>query len=160
MKNKFLKTILWTLLTIIGIVFVGYGGCVGCVLVIAESNNCERYNIDNIELRTGIDIPTICRDQECRSCILDKTANTKTNYFRILTDVEDMDRYVARNSFIPVNEVDLDLSVFAELVKIPEITSDNKQNFYYNSGIIKRTRRLAVLDKNSGDLWIYIKYKD
>ena len=74
----------------------------------------------------------------------------------------EMDGYVERNFFIPVNETDLDLSVFDKLTKVPEITPDNMQNFYYSLGIGKRIRTdwLAILDKNSGDLWVYMQYKD
>ena len=150
---------------IIGIGLLGYGGYSGCrslVRVIVESNSCERWNIDNIETRIPVGIPTIYNDPDCFSCILDKSANTKTNYFRIRTDVVEMDGYVERNFFIPINETDLDLSVFDKLTKIPEITSDNQQNFYYSLGIGKRvlTDWLAILDKKSGDLWVYMQYKD
>ena len=150
------------LISIIGIGILGFAGCVGLFQAVINSNSCNRFNIDNIETRIGIDIPSICHDDECSSCILDKAANTKINYFRIRTDVEDMDRYVERNSFIPVNGTDLDLSVFEELTKKPEITPDKKQKFYYSLGIgkSKRTDWLAILDKNSGDLWVYMKYKD
>ena len=162
--KQWVKIMIWVAVTIIGIVIIGYGGFRGCKSLIDaafESNSCERFNIDNIETRTRIDIPSsICGEPECFSCILDKAANTKTNYFRIRTDVEDMDRYVERNSFISVYEADMDLSVFGELAKKPEIKPDNMRNIYYNSGKGNRTDWLAILDKNSGDLWVYMKYKD
>ena len=161
MKKKWLKITILVSAIIIGIGIIGYGGCWGLFHITAKSNSCERFNIDNIEIRTHIDIPSIYSDPDCFSCILDKAANTKTNYFRIRTDKVDMDRYVERNSFIPVNEViDLDLSVFEKLTKIPEITPDNIKNHYYNSGKGKRTDWLSILDKNSGNLWVYMKYKD
>ena|GEM_PF-2538718 len=156
---------MWVLISIIGMGLLGYGGCAGLHILCRESNSCERFNIDNIETRTNIDIPSIYGGNECpecSSCILDEAANTKTNYFRIHIDAVDMDRYVERNSFKSVSGVDLDLSVFEKLVKLPKITPDNIQSHYYNSNIGKgiRTDWLAVLDKNSGDLWVYMKYKD
>ena len=160
--KKWLKISMWVLISIIGIVILGFGGYVGLFQVIINSNNCERFNIDNIETRIPIDIPSIHSDPDCLSCILDKSANTKTNYFKIRTDALDMDGYVERNYFIPVNEADLDLSVFRKLIKTPEITPGKLQNFYYSLGIDKRLRTdwLAILDKNNGDLWVYMKYKD
>lgn len=153
---------LWTLSSIVGIGILGFGGCVGCVKLIGNSNSCEWYNIDNIELRAHIDIPTI-ESGSC-SCILDKEDDSKTNYFKIRTDAVDMDRYVERNSFISVNDTDMDLSVFEKLSKIPEITIENIQGYYYNSGYNsgegKRTHWLAILDKNSGDLWVHMQYKE
>jgi len=159
------KITMWVLVSIIGTGVLGFGGCAGLFLFCRESNSCERFNIDNIETRTNIDIPSIYGGNdcpECMSCILDEVTNSKTNYFRIKIDVVDMDWYVQRNSFKSVNEVDLDLSVFEKLVKFPTITTYNKQSYYYNSNMGNgiRTDWLAVLDKNSGDLWVYMKYLD
>ena len=160
--KQWLKIMLWTLGSIVGIGILGFGGCAGCVKLIGNSNSCERYNIDNIELRVHIDIPAI-ESGNC-SCILDKEDDSKTNYFKIRTDAVDMDRYIERNSFISVNDTDMDLSVFGKLSKIPEITIENIQGYYYNSGYNsgkgKRTHWLAILDKNSGDLWVHMQYKE
>jgi len=160
--KQWLKITLWTLGSIVGTGILGFGGCVGCVQAIINSNSCNRFNIDNIETRIPVGIPTIHSDPDCFSCILDKAANTKTNYFRIRTDVVEMDGYVKRNFFMPIDETELDLSVFSKLAKIPEITPENAQNLYYSLGIGKRQRTdwLAILDKNSGDLWVHMIYKD
>ena len=156
-----LKITMCVLISIIGIGILGYHGVSRLAQAMMNSNSCERFNIDNIETRIPVGIPSIHSDPGCFSCILDKAANTKTNYFKIRTDVVDMDGYVERNYFIPVNETDLDLSVFEKLTKAPEITPAKMQQFYYSLGIDKqRTDWLAVLDKNSGDLWVYMKYKD
>jgi hypothetical protein len=166
MKASFRKAF-WVLgrllIVLIGIVTVGFGGLVGCVKLIGNSNSCNWANIDNIELRAHIDIPAI-EPGSC-ICILDKEdGNSKTNFFKIRTDAVDMDRYVSRNSFIPVDDTELDLSVFGKLSKIPEITPENSEGYYYNSGYNpgkgKRTHWLAIVDRNSGDLWVYMKYKD
>lgn len=154
--KKWFKITLWTLASVIGIVVIGYGGCVGCAHLIRASNSCELYNIDNVELRAHIDIPSI---EDC-SCKLDKEENTKTNYFKIRTNAVNLNRYVERNSFISINEENMDLSVFDKLPKIPEITADNIRSYYYNSGQGERTDWLAVLNKANGDLWVYMKYKD
>jgi hypothetical protein len=156
--KQWLKITLWVLAAIIGTVIIGYGGCVGCAHLMRVSNSCELYNIDNVELRAHIDIPSI-ETEDC-SCKLDKTENTKINYFKIRTSAVNMNRYVERNSFMSVNEINMDLSVFDKFSKIPEITSDNMQNYYYNSGQDQRTDWLTVLNKASGDLWVYMKYKD
>jgi len=160
--KKWLKITLWVLISIVGIGVIGLGGCVGCVRIIGNSNSCYMFNIDNIELRAHIDIPSI-ESGKC-SCILDKEDDSKINYFKIRTDEVNMDRYIERNSFVPINETDIDLSVFGKLSKTPEITPDNIQGYYYNSGYNpgkgKRTHWLAIVDKNSGDLWVYMKYKE
>ena len=161
--KEFLKIMMWILISIVGIVVLGFGTLVGCVQLIANSNSCERFNIDNIELRAHFDIPKI--EQGSCICIKDKgDGNSKTNYFKIPIDVVDMGRYVYRNNFIPVHGKDLDLSVFGKLPQNPEITPENIERYYYNSGYNpgkgKRTHWLAIVDKSSGDLWVYMKYKE
>ena len=149
------------LITIVGIGILGFGGCVGCVKIIGNSNSCTWFNIDNIELRAHIDVPAI-EPGSC-ICILDKEDDSKTNYFKIRTDAVDMVRYVNRNSFKPVHESDMDLSVFGKLSINPEITPENITDYYYNSGNNpgkgKRTHWLAMVNKNSGDLWVHLIYK-
>lgn len=155
--KRWFKITIGVLVSIIGVVILGYGGCAGFAHIIAKSNSCEMYNIDNVELRARIDIPAI-EAGNC-SCVLDKAANTKTNYFKIRTNEVDMDRYIERNSLISLDDKDLDLSVFGKLAKMPEITDDNKRNFYYNIGKSDKTEWFSIVNKNSGDLWVHIKYK-
>jgi hypothetical protein len=152
------KQMIGVLCAIICMVIVGYGNRARLFNSAMNSNSCQRYNVDNVELRTSIDIPAI--ERENCSCILDEAANTKTNYFKIRTDAVDMDRYVERNSFISINETNLDLTIFGKLAIIPKITPDNSQSFYYHSGKGKNTDWLGIVDKNSGDLWVYMKYND
>ena len=141
-----------------GIVLISFLSIYGFWHACFNSNNCVGFNIDNIETRIRIDIPSIYSGQS--ECFCDKAVNTKTNYFKIRIDSKDMDRYVKRNSFISVIEPDLlDLSVFEKLAEIPEITTANMEDFYYNSGTGNYTDWLAIVNKNSGDLWVYIKYK-
>lgn len=160
--KKWLKITLWILASLVAIGLLGFGGLVGCTRLIGNSNSCELFNIDNIELRAHIDIPAL--DAGRCSCIMDKTDDSKTNYFKIRIGVVDMDRYVARNSFIPVEDINMDLSVFKKLTTIPEITPENIQGYYYNSGHNpgkgKRTHWIALLDKNTGDLWVHLQYKE
>ena len=156
--KEFLKVMMWILIAIVSI----FGGCAGCIKSIGNSNSCNYCNIDNIELRAHFDVPAT--EPGSNICIKDKEdGNSKTNYFKI-SDAVDMVRYVERNRFVPVNEANLDLSVFGKLPKIPEITPENIQDYYYNAGFNpgkgKRTHWLAIVDKNSGDLWVYMKYKE
>ena len=155
--KEWVKIIIWTVVAIVVIGVLGFGGCVGCYQYIGNSNRCTGPNIDNIELRTRIDIPAV--EQESRSCNFDKEKRIKTNYFKIRTEEVDMKRYVDRNSFNPVNDANMNLSVFDVFAIKPEITPDNIGDFYYNSGERKGTDWLAIVDKNSGDLWVYMKIK-
>lgn len=60
---------------------------------IYNTKSCELYNIDNIELRTGVDIPeVISTDCKCEN-------NTKVSKFILDTAQVDLDRYISRNDF-------------------------------------------------------------
>ncbi|WP_299334655.1 hypothetical protein [uncultured Psychroserpens sp.] len=78
---------------------------------IYNTKSCELYNIDNIELRTGVDIPKVkSTDCECKD-------NTKVSKFIIDTNQLDLDRYISRNDFelkdsIYVKENDNDNSTY------------------------------------------------
>lgn len=52
-------------------------GCKSLVRTIYESMDCDRFNIDHIELRTGIDIPQINRNY----CELTETKRTVSFQF-------------------------------------------------------------------------------
>lgn len=92
--------------------------------------DCERFNIDNIEVRTGIDIPAVT-DVDC-SCNEDKSVKTST--FVLDTDQVNLDQYVTRNKF------------------------KAKNGHYENVGERKDTRWKATLDKASHELTVRVEY--
>ncbi len=102
----------------------------GLVSHIYDYVDCERFNIDNIEVRTGIDIPAVT-DVEC-SCNEEKTMKTST--FVLDTEQVNLDQYVSRNKFKAVN------------------------GHYENNGERKDTRWKATLDKGSHELTVTVEY--
>lgn len=92
--------------------------------------DCEQFNIDNIEVRTGIDIPAVT-EVEC-TCNEDKTIKTST--FTLDTDQVDLDRYVSRNKFQAID------------------------GYYENTGERKDTKWKAKLDKGSHQLTVTVEY--
>jgi len=50
--------------------------------------------------------------------------------------------------------------VLAAIIVITGIGYGNRARLYYHSGKSKRTDCLGIVDKNSGDLWVYMKYKE
>ena len=109
-------------------------GFYGVSKVIYNSCSCERFNIDNIELRTGINIPSI-KDTECT---YDKITKTKKATFLIDIEKIDLDDYIKKN----------------KLVK-----SDYGQ-LYFKSINIKSHSYQGVLNKKTGKLNIEINFKD
>ncbi|GHU68928.1 hypothetical protein FACS189413_06880 [Bacteroidia bacterium] len=153
-----------TLIVSIAIVITGtvfFSGIYGLTYTMINSKSCTYMNIDNIETRAPVSIPAVLHDEEYCSCIFDEKENSKTNYFRINTEEVEMVGYLERNFFklIPA-DTNPDLSVFAKLKKSPNITTDNKQNYYYSFGERERTAWLAVVDQSNGDLWVHLQYKD
>ncbi len=123
-------------------------------------NECAQFNIDNTELRTGIDIPGIHTGEEDMQCVFDAESNTKVNYFRIVNlKPAVMDAYIERSKFEPLAGGTPDLSVFSVLAATPSITPDNAENFYWKTGDYDDTSFLGILDRSTGQLWISVKYK-
>ena len=92
--------------------------------------DCEQFNIDNIEVRTGIDIPAVT-EVEC-TCNEDKTIKTST--FTLDTDQVDLDRYVSRNKFKAID------------------------GHYEHTGERKDTKWKARLDSENHQLTVTVEY--
>ncbi len=106
-------------------------GCKSLISHIYKRVDCEQFNIDNIELRTGINIPSI-RDVECE-CNEAKTL--KTNTFILNSDIVDLPDYISKNKF-----------------KLED-------GQYKNIGKRKDTEWEAVLNTETSELKIVIKYR-
>lgn len=97
---------------------------------IFNSQSCQFYNIDNIELRTGVDIPKVTStDCTCKD-------NTKISKFIIDTEHLDLDRYVNRNGFKLIDDL-----------YIKE--NDNKHSTYK-----------VVFNRKTAELIVNLTYKD
>lgn len=63
---------------------------------IYNRTDCEQFNIDNIEVRTGIDIPAV----DDVTCDFKTTENTKISVFMLKKTSLDFDHYIQRNDFV------------------------------------------------------------
>lgn len=97
---------------------------------IYNRTDCERFNIDNIEVRTRIDIPSII-DNKCSS-----NGKIKNSTFTIDTNKVDINRYIKRNKF------------------------EKKDSIYINNGETINTKWNARLNLDGAILNIRIEYKD
>ncbi|MFT6166238.1 MAG: hypothetical protein ACJAV5_000123 [Vicingaceae bacterium] len=73
------------------------GGCRMLSKQIFNHQDCKRFNIDNIELRTGIDIPAI------ENAIFECAPGTKDAEFTLKINPEDLEHYLSQNKFKWVN---------------------------------------------------------
>ncbi|MBL4708522.1 MAG: hypothetical protein JKY48_08810 [Flavobacteriales bacterium] len=79
----------------IGLLILMFMGSVKLLAIhICNRTDCDRFNIDNVELRTGIDIPNI-QSNEC-NC----SEGLKSNTFVLDLDSGKLERYIQRNKFI------------------------------------------------------------
>jgi len=106
------------------------GGVKLLVNHIYHRQGCERFNIDNIELRTGINIPAVS-DFDC-NC----EANRKTSKFVINTQEVELDLYIDDNQFELVNDQ------------------------YLKQGDNENTKWKATLDKATAELIVDIEYRN
>lgn len=102
--------------------------------VIYNSCDCDRFNIDNIELRTGINIPAV-KNIECN---YNKTTKTKKSSFIIDTKTVNIEDYIKKNNLEKADD----------------------DNLYFKSNNIKSHSYKVILNKNTGELDVKINYKN
>jgi len=117
----------------------GAMGCFCLGYLFHMQRTCEWGNIDNIELHTGVNIPQI---KSC-ACEYDPVLNIKRSTFVIDKENMDLSRYISGNGF----------------VKLRSNTRSGSEH-YCTAGAYKGEGWKAILDKESGKLWIELKYKD
>ena len=114
-------------IVLLSILFMG--GCRMLSKQIFNSQDCARLNFDNIELRTGIDIPKI------ENAVCECAPGTKDAEFTLKLKPEDLKYYLSRNKFKWVN------------------------NILINSSEDEYTKWMATLDTATQKLIIHIDYK-
>lgn len=124
------KKILISLGIIVLIVILFIAGVNALGYHIFSRTDCEFFNIDNIELRTGINIPAIV-DSDCKS-----NGKIKEASFSIDTSKVDLKAYSLRNNFAC------------------------KDSVYLNEWETDKTKWVATLNQESGILKIKMEYKD
>ena len=75
---------------IVGLPLLFMAGCKTLTSTIYQSMDCDQFNIDHIELRTGIDVPKIKR----RYCQLNDS--TRIVEFEVLLNSEELKSYSAK----------------------------------------------------------------
>ena len=120
---------------------------------IYHTNSCERYNIDNIELRTGIDVPKVT-EYDCR---FDDSRRIKTSYFRFDEEKTDIDKYLSQYNFQKV-ENSKGFQILDTSKLYHDLTSDSD---LYAVKQEKSTHAWEILfDKSTAKIWIAIRYRD
>lgn len=98
---------------------------------IYNRTDCEQFNIDNIEVRTGINIPAV--DEVI--CEFNSTQNTKIAVFMLNKSSLDFTHYIKRNDFV------------------------KEGNFYVNRGERADTKWEAKLNEADLKLVVSLVYK-
>jgi hypothetical protein len=127
-KIIFLLSGIVLFLTLVSFGFYGFSK------MIYNSCSCEQFNIDNIELRTGINIPSIKNVE----CTYDKRTKTKKTSFIIETKKVTIEDYILENKF-----------VLSDSEKLYTKSNDTKNHSYK-----------IKLNKVTGKLDIEIIFKD
>ncbi len=126
-----MKTTFKPLLIGLFILLLPFLGCKMLTQHIYNRTDCERFNIDNIEVRTGINIPAV--DEV--TCEIKAKENTKVSVFRLSKPSLDFSHYVKRNDFI------------------------KEGNFYVNRGEREDTEWEAKLNEADLKLVVSLVYK-
>ncbi|MEM1325466.1 MAG: hypothetical protein AAGI23_05905 [Bacteroidota bacterium] len=123
-------------LTIIAaVLLLGIGGLmssyIGLSRHIYNRTDCERFNIDNIELRTGINVPQVLAEE----CACQTDGKLKQTSFVIDTSVVDINDYISSQNW--------------------SLSSDGQ---YIASSINDRSEWQAQLDPQTAKLSFEIRY--
>lgn len=126
-----MKYVLYSIASVMLVMFLGAAGCKSLINHIYNRVDCEQFNIDNVEVRTGINIPAVTAvDCECN-----ETKNLKTNTFMLNADIVDLTDYASKNKFI---------------------LEDGQ---YKNMGKREDTEWEAILNPETSELKVVIKYR-
>ncbi len=130
-QNSKMKEGTKVLLIAATIIFLGFTSIKGFTSHIYNRTDCEQMNIDNIELRTGIDIPAVSKVV----CEFKTAEQMKISVFTLDKNQVDLADYTTRNGFI------------------------QKGTQYVKSGERADTKWVANLDATTWKLTVYVKYK-
>lgn len=123
-----MKTFLYILAAIVFSILLFMGGCRVLSKQIFNKQSCESFNIDNIELRTGIDIPKV-KKSTC-NC----SDGKKNSTFELDLTEEEFKSYVSKNKFFKTDST---------LIKENET---------------EHTKWMAILDPDDKSLTFNIEY--
>lgn len=118
-----------------------------------HSCGCGNFNIDNIELRTGIDIPAVTEV----SCFEYGLEDIKIADFTLNTEKVNLDYYIKGNDLEFMSSI---TESNYPLLFEKFINDKNKDNRNYFGASLKLEKHNweAILDKESGKLWVAIKF--
>jgi hypothetical protein len=120
--------------------------------------DCKYCNIDNVESRVRINIPQINDGIEC---IYNAEDDSKTVYFSVMLKKINLETYIKTNNLKLLEKSNqIDISHFLKLTIRPNIDIENFDNYYYKIQDGEQESSTVLFDKSTGDLWIYLKYKD
>ena len=122
---------------------------------IYNQRDCEFANIDNIEVNTGIDIPSI----ESTTCNYDEIKNQKSVYFKFDKEVNIQDYYTS-NHFKNLEYSDLVKFKNLDFVGNKRPFNDGLNNYYYKNEMRRSNSFYAILNADTKELWIVISFKD
>ncbi len=152
-----MKTLKIISIVIIVIAIPGAALVYGIAEYIYRTKSCEYMNIDNMELRAQLDIPNIT-DMQCN---YDKPHDTKRVFFRLLdTSPATLNQYISRYGFQKLkSQTELTPSDFL-ILKADSVNFNHAPQLYFRKLSYKGNESKAVLNKQSGQLWINLKYAE
>lgn len=135
-------------------------GCLGLMGLqafcdkIYESRDCDFANIDNIEMRTSIDIPEI---HAC-DCRYDEREFAKKVTFIIDKKSLDLDDYITKHGFTKFPE---DQQLHNSMAFAGLKSADRAQLFYRSNESMRTSGRSLyrmALNPQTGKMWVYLRY--
>ncbi len=146
---KKIKTVAYTaLITFVLTFLLLYGGCMGINKLILNHQDCERFAIDNYEIRTKTNIAR-AKDMDCR---YDRATHTKSTLFRLNLSEKELSSDIAWNNMRKLTECNLvpfrhNPHWNDSIRKLPV------EHLYTKSGYYKADSWIFVLDSTTQTMW-------
>lgn len=140
---------------VILVILVAIGGSLKLISVLfTEHRNCLFSNVDNYEMLTTIDIPTITD----ANCYYDKEHQLKFSIFQIDRGDIDVDTYIQENNFVQIEKDQI--SNLRSIFKFsdPQTPLPDEDMLYVRNGSNGRASWYFILEKGTARLWVTIDY--
>lgn len=144
------KILLLSAAIVVAILSLAFFAVKNVVENIASSNDCGMFNLDHIEMRAAVDIPS----STTVDCHYDDAKRRNTTIFDVDRQSLDLGEYIRKFDFkqvesAPENFVEFDSK---------GVSSVSPSSLYLRQGETPTTAYSMLLDTKSGRLWVDLHY--
>ncbi|MBD3582448.1 hypothetical protein [Flavobacterium selenitireducens] len=144
------KILLLTAAIIVAILSLAFFAVKNVVENIASNNDCGMFNLDHIEMRAAVDIPS----NKTVNCNYDELKKRNTTIFDLDKQTVDLGEYIRKFDFKQVAAAPANFAEF----DARGVSGASRSTLYLRQGQTPTTAYQMLLDTKSGRLWVDLHY--